>query len=124
MRLPRGLLPATVVVLALLAGCSGRTPSRPATTESTSASGCVGHAGDEHLLQGQPHDLPDGSGVGIGSVDLDAEPPTVRLVLAGVPTDQSAQDNDLSVGDTIEIGPSTYELVQICASSVDLALTS
>lgn len=104
-------------------GCAAMSAtSCPAPTdESTPAAGeCVGKPGRESILQGSPHDLPDGSGVGIGSVDMDAEPPRVRLVLGGVPAAQRDQDNEVSVGDTVRIGTTTYRVTLICPGKVAL----
>ncbi|HEY7043561.1 MAG TPA: hypothetical protein VH419_07835 [Nocardioidaceae bacterium] len=118
---------AAIVLAGTLAGCGSDEPNCAGVAAgcrdsgpSTSANGCVGEPGKESILQGQPHQLPDGAGVGIGSVDMDADPPTVRLVLGNVPASQRDQDTTVGVGDSLDIGKTTYVVASICSDKVTL----
>lgn len=112
------------VVLAAATACStsaARTAEDSAPgTRPSSPTRCVGARGTEQVVQGQSHPLPDGAAVGIASLHLDTLPPTVRLALGNVPMPQYDQETTLGVGDKVDIGSATYQLVQICAGSVSL----
>lgn len=114
------------VVVAAATACStsaARTaedPTSPAAASPSTSGGCVGARGTEQVVQGQSHPLPDGASVGIASLHLDTEPPTVRLALGNVPPKQYDQDTTLGVGGKLDIGSATYQLVQICAGTVSL----
>lgn len=117
-----------LLVVLLLAGLSlgacgeGDGDSRTGPQESASASAdaddCAG--GDVRFLQGMPTDLPGGGEGGIGQVDMDADPPTVRLVLAG-DTATPPTAGALSVGDTFTVEGTTYRITAICPGKVTAA---
>jgi len=96
----------------VLAGCGG--DEKPSTRQSGDT--CSG--GQIRLLRGRPADLPGGGTVGIGSVHLDDDPPSVRLVLAGE-HGPAPDTGRLTVGDSFAVDGASYEITAICADRVN-----
>lgn len=77
---------------------------------------CVGKSsGDATVSASHPSPLPGGGEAGIGSVDTDADPHLLNIVLGGDAT-QDERDSavDLAVGDTFTLQRSTYTVVGFC----------
>lgn len=102
-----------LLVAAGLAGCGADEPSTPAT-DAASPVACAD--GQIRFLQGAPTDLPGGGSAGIGQVDEDADPMTVRLVLGGAQAGETA--DDLAVGDSFTVRGASYKIVCISAGKV------
>lgn len=100
-----------VIVLGVAACGSSDQPSSDGTKTGTAS--CEG--GDIRILQGQPTDLPGGGSVGIGQVS-DADPVTVRLVLGGADSGETA--SKLAVGDRFTVRGASYEITCISPGKV------
>jgi hypothetical protein len=91
------------------------------TPTPTADPSCVGEeSGDVRLSQGHPTNVPGGGRMGINTVDMTAEPPTVTLIFGGARPGEAETGVERSVGDTVTLQGHDYEVLQICAGSVSL----
>lgn len=130
----RGSAPSALVgvllAAAVLTGCGGADDADPAADTAadspepgaSSSSDCAGTPGtDIRVLQGQETDLPGGGGMGIGVVDMEADPPRVNLVLGGARPEETDSGVGVGVGDVVTVKGTGYEVTAVCAGLVTLS---
>ncbi|WP_456786056.1 hypothetical protein [Cellulomonas sp. P5_C5] len=107
----RRVVPAAVVSLLVLAGC----------TQPTETPDCVGDVveGAERIAVMVPTPLSGGGRAVAAEVDMTASPPTADLSVTSPSLDESLRV-DVSVGTTFDGESTTYEVVRICESGLDV----
>lgn len=77
---------------------------------------CVGEStGDATVSASYPTPLPGGGRAGIGSVDTDADPHLLNIVLGGDATQDERDRRYLSVGGSFTVRQTTYTVAGFCA---------
>jgi hypothetical protein len=113
------VLVITGVLLAALAGCGDGDDKKADPTPP--APQCVGKdtPGSTHVISSGPGPLPGGGRAIVQETHFDKTPPTAQVYLTeGDPGDKFL--NEVSVGSTITAKGTKYNVVQICAGSVQL----